>query len=656
MLEIKEPRKKLGDNWDDVFRTTSHDNEQSMSVEDRRFIEIMETGIHKNKFGNWEMPLPLRKNNVTFPNNRGQVASRMNNLLLSFKRKPQMEKDYFQFMQKLLKRGHAIPVPLNKGTKATHEPGNVWYLPHFGVYHPRKPDKIRVVFDSSAEFHGVSLNKELPSGPDTLNSLLGILLRFRRNNVAVACDIEQMFHNFYVNPEHQNLLRFLWLESNDKTKNIIEYQMTVHLFGNTSSPAVATFGLRKTADDGEEEFGHAANDFVCNDFYVDDGLTSCSNPDEAIDLVMNTQAMLATANLKLHKIASNAVEVMQALPPEDRIDSMQNLDLQRDPLPSQRSLGVMWNLQNDALTFSISLPEKPFTRRGVLLVINSRYDPLGFATPVTLPGRLLLRQLTILGNEKGNDSLLLGWDDPLPTSLWKKWHEWTVGLYDLQDIMIPRCYLPQNSNDARKAEIHAFSDGSHYAIELANSRYDPLGFATPVTLPGRLLLRQLTILGNEKGNDSLLLGWDDPLPTSLWKKWHEWTVGLYDLQDIMIPRCYLPQNSNDARKAEIHAFSDGSHYAIGVAVYLKLTSQAEVGRVSLVFAQAKLAPKQATTIPRLELCAAVLASKAVKWITRELKLRIDEVNFYTDSKVVLGYIQNESRRFYVYVDNRIQII
>jgi hypothetical protein len=89
---------------------------------------------------------------------------------------------------------------------------------------------------------------------------------------------------------------------------------------------------------------------------------------------------------------------------------------------------------------------------------------------------------------------------------------------------------------------------------------------------------------------------------------------------------------------------------------LKLTNQAEGSRVSVVFAQAKLPPKQATTIPRLELCAAVLASKAVKWITRELKLRIDKVIFYTDSKVVLGCIHNKSRRFYVYVANIIQII
>lgn len=202
-----------------------------------------------------------------------------------------MENDYFQFMGKLLQRGHALPVPPSKLTKTINESGKVWYLPHFGVYHPRKPGKIRVVFDSSAEFHGVSLNKELLSGPDTLNSLLGILVRFRKNYVAVACDIEQMFHNFHVNPEHQDLLRFLWFEDNDKTKDIIEYQMTVHLFGNTSSPAVATFGLRKTAVNGEEEFGHDAKDFVCNDFYVDDGLTSCSRPDEAVALKQHSRAL-----------------------------------------------------------------------------------------------------------------------------------------------------------------------------------------------------------------------------------------------------------------------------------------------------------------------------------------------------------------------------
>ena len=176
--------------------------------------------------------------------------------------------------------------------------------------------------------------------------------------------------------------------------------MVVHLFGNTSSPAVATYGLRKTAEEGKEEFGQAARDFVVEDFYVDDGLTSRNTSEEAVSLVKSTQAMLAGANMRLHKIASNSVEVMKALPDQDRADQLKDLHLYQGPLPSQHSLGVMWNLEKDAFTFQISLPEKPYTRRGVLAVVNSLYDPLGLAIPVTLRGRLLLRELVKLGNKK----------------------------------------------------------------------------------------------------------------------------------------------------------------------------------------------------------------------------------------------------------------
>ncbi|CAB3997334.1 Hypothetical predicted protein [Paramuricea clavata] len=137
-------------------------------------------------------------------------------------------------------------------------------------------------------------------------------------------------------------------------------------------------------------------------------------------------------------------------------------------------------------------------------------------------------------------------------------------------------------------------------------------------------------MGNERWGDKASLGWDDPLPQPLQNRWRD---SLCDLEDIRIPRCYRPETFGETKRSEIHAFSDASDKAI-----------------------ARLSPKQATTIPRLELCAAVLSAQAVKWITRELRLNIDEIVFYTDSRVVLGYIQNESRRFYVYVANRIQII
>ena len=119
-----------------------------------------------------------------------------------------------------------------------------------------------------------------------MNSLIGALVRFRRERVGVMCDIEQMFYSFYVNPEHRNYLRFLWFQDNDPKKAVIEYRMNVHLFGNGPNPAVATFGLRKTALDTAEEYG----------------LASRPTAEEAVELIANAQNALATSNLKLQKL------------------------------------------------------------------------------------------------------------------------------------------------------------------------------------------------------------------------------------------------------------------------------------------------------------------------------------------------------------------
>ena len=77
-------------------------------------------------------------------------------------------------MEKIIKKGHASPVSIGDVT-GLPQSGRVWYLPHFGVYHPKKLTQIRVIFHSSGEYEGVSLNGELLSGPDLMNSLLGVL-------------------------------------------------------------------------------------------------------------------------------------------------------------------------------------------------------------------------------------------------------------------------------------------------------------------------------------------------------------------------------------------------------------------------------------------------------------------------------------------------
>ena len=109
-------------------------------------------------------------------------------------------------MQKILESQHASCVPCNE---VTPTPGKVWYLPHFDVYHPKKLDQVRLAFDCSALYNSQCLNKKLLQGPDQLNSLIGVLNRFRKEDVALMCALGKMFHSFHVTPSHRDVLRFL---------------------------------------------------------------------------------------------------------------------------------------------------------------------------------------------------------------------------------------------------------------------------------------------------------------------------------------------------------------------------------------------------------------------------------------------------------------
>lgn len=121
------------------------------------------------------------------------------------------------------------------------------------MYHSQKPGQIRIVFDSSARFNGVSLNDVLLRGPDLNNSLLGVLMRFRSEPIVAMTDIQQMFHSFLVREDHRDFLRFLWFRNHQLDDEIVEYRMKVHVFGNCPSPAVAIYGLKRTAMEGESE-------------------------------------------------------------------------------------------------------------------------------------------------------------------------------------------------------------------------------------------------------------------------------------------------------------------------------------------------------------------------------------------------------------------
>ena len=129
--------------------------EKTLSFLDRRFLNTLESNIQRLSNDHYEIPLPLKEEGLKLPNNRNLALSGLHRLKHRLKSDSEYRSHYETFRKDMTDKGQDEKVPDNE----LHlDNGRVWYIPHHGVYHPQKPDKIRVVVDASAEFNGKSLN------------------------------------------------------------------------------------------------------------------------------------------------------------------------------------------------------------------------------------------------------------------------------------------------------------------------------------------------------------------------------------------------------------------------------------------------------------------------------------------------------------------
>ena len=348
------------------------------------------------------------------------------------------------------------------------------------------------------------------------------------------CDVEQMFYQFKVNKEHRDYLRFLWWDSSDYSVEPVEFRMTVHLFGATSSPGCANFGLKRIASDNEAEYGKELANFVRHDFYVDDGLKSLATVDSSLKLIDKSKAMCSKGGVRLHKFVSNNREVIEFLDPEDRAKDLKDIDIVSDRLPIERALGVSWCIQSDTFQFRIYLQDRPLTRRGILSTVSSLYDPLGFIAPVILAGKRILQQM---------------------------------------------------------CADHA--------------------------------------------------DWDDPLPEPLREKWQHWRASLDSLSTLKIDRCVKPVGFGIVKSVQLHHFSNASTFGYGQCSNLRLVNEEGQVSCSFVMVKARVVPLRPMTIPRLELADALMSVKIAAFLDQERDYENITHTYWTDSKVVLGYIANK---------------
>lgn len=230
----------------------------------------------------------------------------------------------------------------------------------------------------------------------------------------------------------------------------------------------------------------------------------------------------------------------------------------------------------------------------------------------------------ILNNNDLNDNSVINLSNNEPTK--------TLGLlwHPKHDAFLFPVEMSMSSNTVTKRSI----------LSSLAQIFDPLGLLSPLIVTAKVILQSLW---------QLRLAWDESVPMDVHTKWNSFKNDLNNLKEFNIPRHVLCTNPNII---EIHGFADASETAYGACVYLRSTEGNKFASV-LLCSKTRVAPLKTLTIPRLELCAALILVKLVNKIISILDIKIDNIFYYSDSTIVLSWINTSPHLLKIFVANRV---
>ncbi|XP_063371443.1 uncharacterized protein LOC134659686 isoform X3 [Cydia amplana] len=173
---------------------------------DQRALDLLKATCEKIPGENrYRSGLLWRSDDEKLPDNRAQALKRLHSLERKLDHDANLKAEYAKHMNNLLDKGYAEKMDSPPPPDAPR----TWYLAHFPTFHPQR-GKMRLVWDAAATAHGRSLNSALLAGPDLLESLFGVLVRFREGKIAVIADVKEMFLQIEIIEQDRDALRFVW--------------------------------------------------------------------------------------------------------------------------------------------------------------------------------------------------------------------------------------------------------------------------------------------------------------------------------------------------------------------------------------------------------------------------------------------------------------
>ncbi|XP_044572122.1 uncharacterized protein LOC123257370 [Drosophila ananassae] len=376
---------------------------------DARAMRILEETT-KRVGRRYETGLLWRDDEVSLP----ESYKRLVNIEKKMRRDVDFARAYKGLIDDYVKKGYARRLKPQEVQR--FQEGKLWYLPHFGVEIPNKPEKNRLVFDAAAKVNSVSLNSALLKGPQRYKPLPAVLFHFREGTVGVCADIKEMFHQVLMQPQDTGSQRFLWRNGDDQREPDV-YEMQVMTFGAACSPCSADYVKTVNASQYSSTNPRAA--LAIKEYhYVDDYVDSFTSEEEYIAVSTRVREIHADAGFHFCRFTSSSASVVKALNPLESIASVRRTEAE------EKVLEMYWQPATDDFKFGIKYHRVPRivntgervpTKREFLRLVMSTFDSIGFLNCYMVTAKLLMREIWRKG---------VNWDEPLPDDLAAAFEDW----------------------------------------------------------------------------------------------------------------------------------------------------------------------------------------------------------------------------------------
>ena len=317
-IELNDKMKKF---WEFDKGIAENASESGYYQENVKCIKMLH---QKTKWlqGKYEVPMLWSDKVEELPNNFSTALQRFRSLKKRLQMDPNLYENYKDTMHKYIKNEYARKLSSDEIEKTSQR---TWYLPQHPIFNEHNPNKVRIFFHAAAKHDGVSFNKALLTGPDFLNNLTGILLRFRNHKVEIAADIEAMYRQVRVSKSDEEALRLLW--QGDLSQSGPEvYQIMVHIFDGKDSSCCANYALKKTGRDNFNHYNPPTIESVLKSFYMLDFLKSVPSKEQAKQLRQEMIEVMAADVFSLTKCKSNSADVLSLLPDDKHERSTSHLE------------------------------------------------------------------------------------------------------------------------------------------------------------------------------------------------------------------------------------------------------------------------------------------------------------------------------------------